>query len=297
MRKLLVFGLFVVLAAAGCKQQSQQTTSPNAKRYELRGKVVSVDKANKKATIDHEKVENYMEAMTMDFPIKDDFVFENLTPGSKIKADLVVDNGADPPFWLENITISAAPQPGDSPVPVKENVAVEGKPLPAFKLTDQDGKPFTPAEFKGKAWALTFIYSQCPLPDYCIAMSRRFSDIANKVAADETLKEKIRLLSISFDPTRDTPEKLREYGLGYLGQNSPDTDFNVWKLAVGSDGQIKSIADFFGLRYEVDANDKTQFTHSLRTAVIKPDGTVAKVYTGNEWTEDQLLSALEDAAK
>jgi protein SCO1/2 len=49
------------------------------------------------------------------------------------------------------------------------------------------------------------------------------------------------------------------------------------------------MADFFGLRYEVDPNDKTQFVHSLRTAVISPEGKVTKIFTGSDWTPNDLL--------
>jgi len=113
--------------------------------------------------------------------------------------------------------------------------------------------------------------------------------------ADAEMKDKYRLLSISFDPARDTPDKLRTYGLGYLGKGAKP-DFSVWQLAVGQDAEVRKIADFFGLRYEIDPNDKTQFNHSLRTAVIAPDGTVTKILAGNEWKPATLLDALQAAA-
>ena len=104
----------------------------------------------------------------------------------------------------------------------------------------------------------------------------------------------IRLLSISFDPERDTPEKLKQYGLGYLGKDAK-ADFTIWQLAVGADKEVRAVADFFGLRYEVDQTDKAQFNHSLRTAVIGPDGTVTKIFAGNEWTTEDLLKELRTA--
>jgi protein SCO1/2 len=166
-----------------------------------------------------------------------------------------------------------------------------GKDVPDFTLTDQDGKRISLKDYRGKALAITFIYAQCPLPDYCIKMSVNFSDLANQLKDDAELRDKIRLLSISFDPERDTPEKLRQYGAGYLG-NPGSPDFSVWQLAVGSDKDVRPIADFFGLRYEISPEDKTQFTHSLRTAVISPQGKVTRVYTGNDWTPGDLRRAL-----
>jgi protein SCO1/2 len=123
-------------------------------------------------------------------------------------------------------------------------------------------------------------------------MSQNFSDLANELAADAEFKDKLRLLSISFDPANDTPAKLREYGLGYLGRGAKP-DFTVWQLAVGKDEEVRKIADFYGLRYEVDPNNKAQISHSLRTIVISPDGKVAKIFAGNEWTPGELLRELK----
>ncbi len=288
---LLIIFCVLCLTACGGSVGSNDQPSVTEKRYPMKGKVVSVDREKKRATVDHEPIEGFMEAMRMDFPIRADWVWDNLTPGSEIRADLVVDSTADETYWLENIGIIAAAVPGQE-APVDNSVAQVGTEVPDFTLTNQDGKKISPKDFRGRALAITFIYARCPLADYCIKMSANFSDLANQLNADPERKEKIRLLSISFDPENDTPEKLRSYGLGYLGKDAKP-DFTVWNLAVGEDEEVRKIADFFGLRYEVDPADKTQFNHSLRTAVIGPDGKVAKVISGNEWTPAGLLKDLE----
>jgi protein SCO1/2 len=292
--KLQFFSLFflITLGITACQKPADNTAKTEAKRYDLKGKVVSVNKAEKKATIDHAEIPDYMPAMTMEFPIHEDWVWDDLTPGSEIRAKLVVDSSAKDPYWLEQIGIVAAVNPNQTPLPVNENFAQVGKEVPNFELTNQDGKRLSLKDYRGKALAITFIYAQCPLPDYCIKMSKNFSDLAIKLAAEPEEKDRVRLLSISFDPERDTPEKLKYYGLGYLGKDAKP-DFNIWQLAVGSDKQVRAIADFFGLRYEVDPNDKTQFSHSLRTAIISPAGKVTKIFSGNDWTADDLLKELE----
>lgn len=291
MRQIALF-LFVVFVLSACESgKGGNAASASAKRYRLKGKVVSVDRAGKKATIDHEPVEDYMPAMTMDFPIRADWVWDDLVPGSEVVADLVVDNAADQPYWLENIGIVANSKPGQAPPPVDERFAQIGTPAPDFKLTNQDGRQISLKDFRGRALAITFIYSRCPLPDYCIRMSTNFSDLALQINNDPELKDKIRLLSISFDPENDTPAKLKSYGLGYMGKGA--TELGVWQLAVGDDKEVRRIADFYGLRYEVDQNDKTQINHSLRTIVIAPDGKVAKVLPGNAWSPRELLDELK----
>lgn len=284
----------MLLFTACQKSEPKPVASADAKRYNLKGKVVAVDKAKKKAKIEHDEIPGFMEAMTMDFPIHADWVWEDLAPGAEIRAELVVDEAAKEPYWLENIAIVAAPDPNRPAPPVDERFAAIDQEVPAFALTDQDNKRFTTKDYRGKAWALTFIYAQCPLPDACIRMSTNFSDAANMIRGSD-YEDKIRLLSVSFDPARDTPEKLRQYGQGYLGKDAKP-DFTVWQLAVGSDKEVRAVADFFGLRYEVDANDKTQFNHSLRTAVVGPDGKVRRMFSGNDWTANDLVRELKAAA-
>ncbi len=291
--RYLISILTAIFLLAACQTSQKESTDPSQlKRYKLKGTVMAVDPANKSASIAHQEIPGYMSEMTMDFPIKDAFVFEELKVNSEIKAELVVDN-VNGKYWLEGIVITSARLPGQPPLPAKPDVAVTGKRVADFKLTNQDKKIISAEDFRGKVWALTFIYSECPLPNFCIAMSRNFSDLANRIASDDQLKENIRLLTVSFDPKRDTPEKLKRYGLGYLGKNSGAGDFKIWQLAVGSNEETKRLADFFGLRYEIDAQDKTQFSHSLRTAVISPDGIVRRVFTGSDWTPEELLSELK----
>lgn len=295
MRNLILFVILAALLSACGGSSEPAANSANAKRYDLRGKVVSVDRMQKRARIAHEEIPGFMDAMTMDFPVREDWVWNDLVPGVEIRAELVVDSSAKDPYWLEKISILANTIPGQEPLPEPTPEQI-GKTVPDFPLTNQDGKRFTFKDYRGKALAVTFIYRECPLPEFCIKMSKQFSDMANQIAADPEAKDKIRLLSISFDPERDTPEKLKQYGLGYLGSDAAD-NFTVWQLAVGTDKEVRDVADFFGLKYEKDENDKTQFNHSLVTAVISPEGKVTRVFTGGRWTPDQVLAELKAAIK
>jgi protein SCO1/2 len=294
MRYLYLF-LLSSLLLAGCQKPAQTESNPaNQKRYELRGTVVAVDKLKKTAKIDHEAIPGFMEKMTMEFPIHENWVWEDLVPGVQIRAELVVDSSAKDPYWLEKISIVANSAPDQPPVEEKQPEQI-GKSVPDLSLTNQDGKKFTFKDYRGKALAVTFIYRECPLPEFCIKMSRQFADMANQIASDAAAKDKIRLLSISFDPERDTPEKLKQYGLGYLGKDAKD-DLTVWNLAVGTDKEVRAVADFFGLKYETDSADKTQINHSLVTAVIAPDGKVTRLFSGGRWTPDDVLAELKKAA-
>ena len=296
MRSISIVLLGVVVFSACQNASNIDQPSATAQRFTLKGKVISVDRPKKKAKIEHGDIPGYMEGMTMDFPVHADMVWNDLKPGAEIRADLVVDNAARDPYYLENISIVAAPDPNQPAPPTNNNFAQIGKDVPDFLLTNQDGKRISIKNFRGKSLAITFIYAKCPLPDYCIRMSTNFSDLANQLDANAELKDKIQLLSISFDPANDTPDKLRSYGLGYLGKGAKP-DFTVWQLAVGTDAEVRRIADFFGLRYEVDATDRTKINHSLITAVIAPDGKVTKIFPGNEWTPIDLLKELSSSVQ
>lgn len=290
---LFILAAFLLTSCSASPKEAPKNPA-NIKRYEMKGRVVSVDAANKTASIDHEEIPGFMEAMTMDFPIKEDHVFEELKPGVEIQAELVVDNTADPSHWLEKIAIISAPAPGEPTPEVKEPDQI-GKQVPDFSLTDQDGKKIKFSDLKGKATAVTFIYRQCPLPEFCIKMSRNFSDAARQIIEDPEMKENVRLLSISFDPEHDTPEKLKQYGIGYLG-NDADEGFKVWQLAVGPDKEIRKVADFFGLKYTKTDNEQSRFDHTLVTAVISPEGKVVNMLAGSRWTVDDLIGDLKAAS-
>lgn len=285
--------LFTAVISSGCGSQPPAANAAEKRSYDFRGTVISIDKAAKTARIEHEEIPGLMPAMTMDFPIHEDWIWEDLVPGVDIRAQLVEDKSAKEPYYLEKVVIVAKPTGNAPPVPETTPEQI-GKQVPDHKLTDQDGKPFKFSDLKGKAYAVTFIYRDCPLPEFCIKMSKQFSDMARQLIADPDAKDKVKLISVSFDPDRDTPEKLKQYGLGYLGDTGAK-GFDIWKLIVGPPAEIKAIADFFGLKYETDAENKDQINHSLVTAVVGTDGKVIKIYNGGRWTPDQIMSDLKSA--
>lgn len=286
---IIAFSLFL----AACSSAPKKASDPSSfKQFDIEGKVVSVDRAKKKAEVDHKAIPGYMEAMTMSFPIRADWVWEDLKPGVDIKATLVVDPSDEKEgYWLENIAIVALPTADQPATPVGPEADIVGKQVADFTLTNQDGKKIGPKDFIGKTWAVTFIYAKCPLPNFCIKMSTNFSDAAKLIGAMSD-KNSYALLSISFDPARDTPAKLKEYGIGYFGKDVKP-DFATWQLAVGADADIRKIADFAGLKYGVDANDKALINHSLRTLIISPEGKVVKVIPGNDWSGADLVEMMK----
>ncbi len=91
----------------------------------------------------------------------------------------------------------------------------QGEPLPVywtapeFTLLDQDSLPFASAEMTGSAWLASFVYTNCP--DVCPLVTQRMAALRDSIAADAQLRDRVRLLSITVDPARDTPSTLRAY--------------------------------------------------------------------------------------
>ena len=283
---LFVLAFFMVAGSLACKPRR----SANEKRYDLKGKVVAVDKTDRTATISHEDIAGYMPAMTMPFKIKNDADLQMLAPGDEVTGTLVVD---DLSSWVEITTITEG---GGSPLAPTAEVPGEPKPgdqVPDFALTNQDGERIHLAQYRGQALALTFIYTRCPQPEQCTLMSNNFAKIEKELQKEPELYQKTHLLSISFDPEYDTPKVLRSYGASHTERYS-DESFKHWEFATGSDDEVKGIAQYFGLRYYHDTESgEDQVIHSLRTAVISPEGKVLKLYRGNEWKPEEVLGDLK----
>jgi len=275
----------LVVLGASCKPRA----AANVKRYTVKGKVVAIDKTEHTATIDHDDIVGYMGAMTMEFDVKDDTGFQKLEVGDQVTATLAVTDEED---WLENLIITKPPVP-DPNAKAGEN-SVEPSPgaeIPDFSLINQDGKRIHLAQYRGKALALTFIYTRCPDSKQCPLMSANFATIDQTLQKEPDVYKKTHLLSVSFDPDYDTPKVLRSYGAGLTGRLSNET-FEHWEFATGSKDEVKKTAEFFGLKYFQDDSGAAKVIHSLRTAVIGPDGKLYKYYRGNEWKPEEIIGDL-----
>jgi len=273
-RALFLAVLLLWADLAACRGVPEQ-------RYELKGKVVSVDKARGQVTLAHDPIPGYMEAMTMPFTLKDKWPFDVLSPGSKVQAELVV---AANRSWLENLVVTQEVAATGGAGTASEPST--GDEVPDFTLVNQDGKRIHLRQYRGRTLLLTFIYTRCPLPDFCPLMSRNFAEVDRALQQDPTRYEQTHLLSISVDPEYDRPPVLRKYGMAYTGKQSQGA-FKHWEFASGTAEEVKAVAQFFGLQYWPEAG---QIVHSLSTAVIAPDGKVYRFYRGNEWKPAEILN-------
>jgi protein SCO1/2 len=278
-----------LLLATGCHRESSAPPVPAAtnQTYTVRGVVQEIPPDHRHATIKHEAIPGYMAAMTMDFFVRDTNALARLAPGDEITFTLVVTADDD---WVENIQrIGKSGVTGPPGWHVVETELAVGDPLPDAKFTSETGRQIQFADFHGSAVAFTFFFTSCPLPEYCPRMNKNFSEARKILLADDHGLANWQLLSISFDPGFDTPQMLAAYADFYRG-----ADTNRWLFAVASTNTLAELAPQVDLHFW---RENGYISHNLRTVVLDTNGKIFKQFDGNDWTPQQLVEAIRDAAK
>jgi len=265
---------------------------PASHRYPLTGEIIGIDRSAHQLIVRNDDMPNFMKAMTMPFAVKDLDVLDRLQSGQRIKATLVV-TGTE--SGLEDIQVTGQAPAGTSAPHSEFQIPSEGKPVPDFVFTNQDGRRVHLAQYKGRVLLLTFIYTRCPMPDFCPRMMNNFREIEKSLKQDSTAYERTHLLSVTFDPGFDTPKVLRQYALSTTSIPAADL-FPHWEFLSPRAQDLDSIAHFFALsvwkeKPETGNAEKGDgaITHSLSTAIIDKDGKLYRWYHGNDWTAAELL--------
>jgi protein SCO1/2 len=270
--------LLVVAAACGSSDRE----------YTLQGQILSIEPDRLQADVKHEEIKGFMAAMTMPYKVRDAKELAELEPGDLITSTLVVvSNDA----YLKDVKkVGEAPLATPaSPAPAASSgfeLLKPGEAVPDVPFVDQEGRKTSIASLRGQTVVLTFIYTQCPIPTFCPLMDRHFVAIQERLKADPALA-RVHLATVSFDPVTDTPPVLKKHA-DQLG-----ADTTRWTFFTGDRDDIDRFASRFGVTIDRDLKDPVNITHNLRTAIIDPGGKLVKVYTGNEWTPDQILADLK----
>ncbi len=253
--------------------------------YELRGQVLALDRGRQEVTIKHEDIRGFMPGMTMPFKVSDPALLNGLEAGDLVQATLVV---KDYTGYLTALRRTGHEKPAPMEAPAVM-ILQAGERVPDVKLVDETGKARTLADWRGKVLVVTFIYTRCPFPDFCPRMDRQFKSVQREILSDAQLRDRVRLLSVSFDPDFDTPPVLAAHA------KTLGADPRVWHFATGDREVIQGFASGFGVSVVREGANAENVTHNLRTAVIGSDGTLRSVLSGNEWTPAQLIDAVRHA--
>jgi protein SCO1 len=285
-------GLFaLMLSASACK--------PSPQTYDVKGTVREVYAARDKVRIAHERIPGYMEPMTMVFDVKDTNELAGIQERDIVRFRMVVtaDDG-----WIEDVKKvgQAPPSASSTAAPAAETTRVVknveelgvGDVLPNYQFTNQFNQVVQTDEFRGRALALTFIFTRCPFPVYCPRMSTNFTQVLTTLKRLPGAPTNWHLLTVSFDPQHDTPAVLRAYAERYR------YDPRHWTFVTGSRMEISALGDHFGLLFwQPNSAEDGNLSHNLRTVVLDSQGRVRKIYTNENWSVDDLVAEIIKAAR
>lgn len=298
-RLILRLGMSLLLASVlDSRVNAADAPAAGKQVHTVRGVVRSIADDRKTAVIRHEAIPGYMPAMTMELSVRDPKELSEIKPGDRISFRLVADSET---HWIDTLRRiespngvalpPAQPVPAVPPAPRTRQVPVElkaGNPMPDAELISETGQRLRLSDFHGRALAFTFIFTRCPLPDFCPRMGQNFSKARELLLADAHSPTNWTFLSISFDPDFDKPAVLTAYAQNYRGENS-----DRWVFAAAPTNVLRELAPRLDL---IVNREEGSFSHNLRTVVIDTRGVISRQFDGNRWKAEELADAIREAA-
>jgi protein SCO1/2 len=269
---------------AGCGRE------PAPKRYEITGQLLAVLSDPPRLTIKHEDIEGFMPGMTMTFDVTPKSVMDGRTVGELVRGTLEVTDSRGVIVALTHTGTAPLP-PASAADAMAAGILQPGDPLPDTAFIDQNDRRRALSEWKGALTLVTFIYTRCPLPNFCPLMDQYFSTIQRAAAEDRSLRGRVKLISVTFDPEFDTPAVLRAHA------QTRRADPAVWTFLTGDRVTLERFAAKFGVGVIRTPPASTAITHNLRTVMVGADGRILRIYSGNDWTPSTVLADLRNAAR
>jgi protein SCO1/2 len=272
-----------LLLVAGCGRPAE----PPPKHYELQGQIIAVKPEQQEVLVKHGDIPGFMPAMTMPYKVKSPSLLEGKRPGDLITATLEVGELQASLTAINKTGTAPIDDPNAGPEITASDLVKEGEPVPDKVLVDQDKAPRLISSLRGHRVALTFMYTRCPLPDFCPRMDKNFQQVQDAIKKTPQLAD-VHLMSVTLDPEFDTPAVLKKHAQGLKADSA------VWHFVTGDRDELAGFAKSFGIIVE-PATPTSALVHSLRTAVIDPEGRLVKAYSGNMWTPAELIADLKAA--
>jgi len=271
----------VKLAAAttGCQRQAEQ--------YKLSGQIVAVDPTRQELTIQHQDIPGFMPGMTMAFKVFEPRLMDGRTPGELVTATLVV-KGTE--AYLRNLSRTGFARVAEAHAVTRVMDLLEpGEAIRDATLLDETGTRHRLTDWQGHILAVTFVYTRCPLANFCPLMDRHFAAVQKQVQADAALRDRVRLVSVSIDPEHDRPDVLAKHAAG-LG-----ADRSVWQFLTGDREEVNAFASQFGVSVMREGTVADDIVHNLRTAIIDGEGKLMTSLNGSDWSPADLVAEIRRA--
>jgi protein SCO1 len=264
-----------------------------AQTHPASGLVLKVDPAKHFITISCQEIPSYMEAMVMTFRMRPSQPIEGLAAGVNIDFTISSDKNES---YADDIRLHPVQNLELDPTQARRLKLMEnlistnansqtiasGQPVPEFSLTDQSQRSVKLSQLSGKVVALTFIYTRCPLPDYCFRLSNNFGQLQKRFRT--RMGNDLVLLSIVIDPAHDQPSALADYAKTWKA------DSHSWHFLTGPLPEIEKVARAFDMNFYPD---EALFVHSFHTVVIDREGKLAANLEGNSFSPKQLGDLVE----
>jgi protein SCO1/2 len=281
MRRL--FAALVLAAAASVLASACGPSGPPPREFEIIGQIQAINPGRSDVTIKHQDIKGFMPGMTMTFKASEG-VLDGRQPGDLVTGTLVV---GEVDVHISKLTVTGHRDVDPTTVIPADGSAIiqPGEMVKDATLTDQDGKTRRLSEWRGHRLALTFVYTRCPLPEFCPLMNQHFRTVQATLAKTPALAD-VRLLTMTLDPAYDTPAVLKPFATG------AGADPARWTFLTAAPAEAAPFLEQFGVIVERDPSNEVQITHNLRTAVIGADGRLKTVHTGNRWLPDELVADL-----
>jgi protein SCO1/2 len=260
----------------------------SAEEHNAKGIVTGLDAKKRSLVVSCEAITGYMDAMEMQFAVRDAKALQPIKLGMTVRFTMVEENHA---LYADHLEVSTAEDYGAEPMQAggltaletamdpatKANIVEPGHPVPDFELTDQTGKTIRLSDLRGKVVVLTFGYSRCPFPQYCLRLSNNLSEMEKRFKA--RAGRDLVFITIAIDPEHDRGAVLSDYAASF------HADPMDWHFLTGPLPLVKQVAGMFGLNFW--SNDG-YLTHSLHTAVLDRDGNLVANIEGNHFSAQQL---------
>jgi len=261
-------------------------------RYAVKGLVLEVARDRASFVVSHDAIPGVMAAMAMPIDVRRASELEGVGPGTMVEFTLVV---GDQTSHAEGVRIRRYESAEQDPLAARRlklfqqsqdraraTAVSAGHAVPDFTLTDQRRRQVALSQFKGKVVAVNFIYTHCVLPQFCYRTANQFNVVHRRFKERSDLV----LLTITFDPVRDTPEALAEYARQW------NASADAWRFLTGSVADIRRVTSLFGVDY---FPEEGLMSHSLHTAVIDRQGRLVANVEGNQFTAAQLGDLVQTA--
>ena len=285
MRRGLSFVGLSLLLCRGCAARAAASTS-------CAGRSLAVDPGRQEITIKHDDIHGFMPGMTMPFKVSDARL---LTGGRRAiwsTATLVVED--DDGLSVSRSTTTGHAALTEPPPPPDDGRPRAGRSGPgrAARRTKRARRDRL-SDWRGRVLAVTFIYTRCPLPDFCPLMDRHFAAVQRAIVADAAAArpgraavDQLRSGSTTRPPC--SPTHARQAG----------ADPRVWRFATGDARRDRPL--------RVDGSASPSFRDGSEPGAASPttcaprsstpDGRLATILNGNDWTPADLLDAARHAA-